>query len=263
MKDHDPYCEPGLISILFLCQHKHALTRACLEQTAKAVANYEGELEWCFLVNGLEHTESIMNVKMVTEFKAERKTIVLKDKNYGINPGLNDLFQVSRGELCMILECDWYNQDPKVDFLSIVKDIFDDQPELQILQLRDPDDQWENWGRDDPKFNPWTTRPEIIADLGITRAAYMTADRHKYMLARFPGAYTNNPIIIRKELLRRAGHMEEPVVGADPRHGETEFQERIRDMDILSGHINLPLYIHAGGTRRRQVEQLGESNEII
>src|SRR4051812_36207553 len=83
-KSGDPFCEPGLFSILVLACGRPWVTWRSLRSTAKAVARYPGEVEWIFVENGGNR----YNLRLFERFPAERKVIVRQD-NYGINEGLN------------------------------------------------------------------------------------------------------------------------------------------------------------------------------
>lgn len=262
LKDYDSHCEPGLVSILFLSCGKHKLSRVCLDTTRAAIKKYLGEVEWIFCENtllnekGNPSEDSLKNIEVYRQFKAERKKVLIQDKNYGINLALNDLIQLSRGEFVLIHEGDWFCQKVHEDFLGLAMEIFRDQPNLDILHLRDRDDRCENWGAGDPRYNPWNSTAPILNDLEISLCVCKTDGGHTYFLSRFPCAYTNNPILIRKRLLRKVGLMDEVPIGGDPRHGETQYSHRVEKINPLAGYINLPLYVHAGGSRRFNVESL-------
>jgi hypothetical protein len=232
-KDCDPFCEPGLISILFLAHGKPELTKLALESTAQAVSLYDGEVEWCFMENG----ENKENAELFFEFPAERKTIITS-QNYGIMHGFNQLWSISRGEYCLIHENDFLNNVPHVNFLKHAKDILDSRPNIGIVSLRAVGDPNENWGYGKKDYLPYSC--------GDFRER-QTKDGWDYMEADYPNIYNNNPNIMRKSLWRQCGYFNEPVVGTDPRHDETHYQERVRETKMLGAHIGRELYYHIGG----------------
>ncbi len=258
-KQHPTHCEPGLISILFLASGKHKLTSTCLESTYRATKQYKGEIEWIFLENITDQDlsyDSDRNLEYFSSFAynyLDRATTIIKNKNYGINVGWNDLWAVSRGEFVMLHENDFLNTAPHFDFLSRAIEIFED-PQIQMVQLRNPLDACENWGYGKPMYNPWSCSKEVNEKENISVLKCETKSGWTYLKSRFAGAYNNNPIIVRKAFRDQIGHMNEPMVGTDPRHDETHYQEKVYALKPWTAHINFPLYEHVGGTRRQSIE---------
>lgn len=252
LKDFDTHCEPDLISILFLSQWKPKLTRVCIDSALKSISLYPGEREHIFLVNGINHEEGWANFLYFKDLDVERKVIISNDLNYGIGVGLNNLFSISRGEFVLLLEADWYAVNQTWDFLSVSMEIFHEQPDLQILHLRDYADQFENWGLYQKDFNPWS----ILEECGKSVFKHFTSSGHPYLLSRYKYCYSNNPCIIRKSFWRSIGLFDESINNADARHGETQYQLRVHALNPLVGHIVRPLFIHGGGTRRFSIEAM-------
>jgi GT2 family glycosyltransferase len=145
----------------------------------------------------------------------------------------------------MILENDWRTKI-SADFLTAARDIFEEQPRIGLIQLRDPLDPNENHGSGKPFFNPWSCRPDVLERAKVDIWKTKTKTDHNYMVADFPNGFNNNPIIIRKDVYRECGPYPEPEMGTDPRHGESEYQERVANSDWLTAHIGLSLYSHMG-----------------
>lgn len=238
--NRDVFYEPGLISIVVLAHGRPAETRETVLGTLRNVAQFSGEVEWIFIENG--NCEE--NYQFFNELDLERKVIV-RQKNYGINEGLNQGWVLSRGEYVMILENDWQTVVDR-DFLSIVKDIFEEQPLVGMIQLRDPRDPNENHGLGKPLYNPWTCDPQKIREEGVIMSRQTTSHSHFYLIANHPNGFNNNPIVIRKDVYRECGSYPEPEVGYDPRHGETEYQQRVADTGWLTAYVGIPVYSHLG-----------------
>jgi hypothetical protein len=66
------------------------------------------------------------------------------------------------------------------------------------------------------------------------------------LIANHPNGFNNNPIIIRKDVYHECGPYPEAEVGTDPRHGETEYQERVAQTQWLTAYIGIPVYSHTG-----------------
>jgi hypothetical protein len=249
-KDHDPFCEPGLISILFIAKGRSTLTRRCLESTAAAVALYEGEVEWIFIENG----EDDENYSLFQNFECQRK-IIVRQKNYGINHALNQAWALSRGEFCLVHENDWFNNESMFNFLEIIKEIFEERSDISIIQMRAFDDPNENWGFGKPEFNPWSCRPEVLFEASVDVTECCLRSGYKYLVSNFGNGFNNNPVVIRKNKRNECGPMSEPVVGSDPRHDETHYQEKMAG--ARTAYIGKPIYYHAGGAARNYFEATG------
>jgi hypothetical protein len=240
-KEGDPFCENGLFSILVLAHGRHDITKRCLLSTLDAVSIYDGEVEWIFVENG----DCNHNFTFFQDFPVDRKVIV-KHTNYGINHGLNQAWALSRGEWCMIHENDWECRLNNFDFLKVSEDILTEQSEVGIVQLRAMYDTNENWGYGKPEYSPWTCSLEDVSRAGIKVWPMKTENNHKYWISDFPNGFNNNPCVIRKQLYRECGPYPEAEIGADPRHGETEYQNRVANTDCVTAHIGAELYFHCG-----------------
>jgi len=242
-KSHrDVFFEPGLISILFLACGRHDVTKRCLLATVDSVARSPLEVEWIFIENG----QCEQNYKLFQEINLERKVIV-RQRNYGINQGLNQAWGLSRGEFCLIHENDWEVRQ-NVDFLSIAHDIMQEQPDVGVLQLRAVYDPCENWGLGEPKYLPWSCSNEMLEKANVRLWPESTQTGHHYQISNFPNGFNNNPVIIRKSLYRECGPYPEADLGCDPRHGETEYQERVAKTGCATAHIGIELCYHCGQT---------------
>jgi len=244
-KEHDPFCEPGLVSVLFLSCGKPKLTSICLESTKKAASNYVGDIEWLFLEQG----ECEESYEIFKQFPADRKVIV-RQKNYGINNGFNQLWSLSRGEYGLVMEQDWYNNAPTFNFIGRAIDILIERTEVGIVQLRSINDPNENWGFGKPEYNPWSVpdndQYKVFSD--------KTLQNYEFLISQFPNGFNNNPCLMRKSLWRECGAFPEPKPGTDPRHGETDYQGRVAETGCATAHINKDVYYHAGGSARRLME---------
>ncbi len=239
-KTHDPFHEPGLISIIFLAFGRHSITKECLRATASSVSLYKGEVEWIFIENG----EDDDNFKLFEEFDASRK-VILRQKNYGINQALNQGWALSRGEFCFIHENDWFNSKQNINFLQSCIDIFNGNHGISIIQLRSPVDPNENWGFGKPNYSPWTCSEELLSSAGIKTWKENVGDL-KYCVSDMPNGFNNNPCIIRKSLVDKCGPMNEPIVGSDPKYEEGHYQKLVNECNIFTAHAG-DIYYHAGG----------------
>jgi glycosyltransferase involved in cell wall biosynthesis len=238
--NRDIFLEPGLFSIVVLACGRPELTKQTVLETLKNVELYSGEIELVFIENG--NCEE--NYEFFKSLNLERKVIVRQD-NAGINHGLNQGWALSRGEYVMILENDWQTY-VHADFLSVAKDIFEEQPLIGMIQLRDPRDPNENHGLGKPLYNPWTCDPSMVRDAGIIMSRQVTGSGHTYLVANHPNGFNNNPICIRKQIYRECGPYPEPIIFSDPRHGESEYQERVSKTKWLTAYIGIPVYCHMG-----------------
>lgn len=239
-KENDPFFEKGLLSILVLAHGRSDITKRCLSSTLDAVSRYDGEVEWILIENG----GCNQTFDFFQELPVDRKVIV-RHKNYGINHGLNQAWALSRGEWCMVHENDWECRSD-LNFLEIAKDILTEQSEVGIVQLRAMYDMNENWGYGKPEYSPWTCSLEQVADADINVWPVETSKGHEYLVSDLPNGFNNNPCIIRKSLYRECGVYPEAEVGCDPRHGETEYQNRVANTDYVTAHIGAEIYFHCG-----------------
>jgi len=240
-KEYDSHCEPGLISVLVLSCGRPENTVRSLESTMQSAEHYEGELEWVLLdQGGCEDTYSYF-----MSLPVDRK-VVVRQKNYGINHGLNQLWALSRGEYCMIHENDWLNAIPQFNLFAVAKDILDEKGDVGIIQLRAVWDNRENWGLGKPEYSPWSCNDDALEQARIPKWEERTNEGYRYFLSEFPNGFTNNPCIIRKTLYRECGPYPEPEIGTDPRHGETYYQKLVAETGCAIAHIGEELYYHIG-----------------
>lgn len=247
-KEHDPFCEPGLISILCLTSGKPKITATCFDATIEAAKAYAGEIEWIFLDQSDNESDRGANVMTLAHYNytLERCVVVLPNRNYGINNGLNQMFALSRGEYCMIHENDWLNIQPDLNFMQRCKDIFEQYPAVDIIQMRDPKDPCENWGYGKPEHSPWSCDQSKVSVFD----GYANGSDH-FRYTRFANGYNHNPMMIRKKLWREVAPLNEPPFGTDPRHDETHMQRKIGERVVA--HIG-SVYQHIGGSRRGSFE---------
>jgi hypothetical protein len=240
-KTYDTHCEPGLISILVLSCGRPDNTKRSIDSTLQAASLYEGELEWIFLEQGkcTETYEYFMGLDL------ERK-VVIRQVNYGINNGLNQLWSLSRGEFCMIHENDWLNSVPNFNFLATAKQILVEKNDIGIIQLRAVWDPKENWGLGKPQYSPWSCGDKALDNAKIRKWHETTKTGFKYWISDFPNGYNHNPNVMRKKLFREVGPLPEAPIGCDPRHGETQMQERIAHTGAVTAHIGEEIYYHIG-----------------
>jgi len=236
----DPFLESGLFSIVVIALGRPNVTQRSVLSTLDCIKDYEGEVEWIFVENG----KCNKTYEFFQEIDLERK-VVIRQRNYGINEALNQGWALSRGEFVMIHENDWLATRPG-DFLTRAKQIFDRHSTVGIVHLRDPLDPSENHGVHKPEYNPWSCTQEALdaADIKVWREK--TEDGHAYLISDYPNGFSNNPVIIRKQVYRECGPYPEPEVGTDPRHGETEYQERVRDLGCDTAYVGMPIYWHMG-----------------
>lgn len=240
-KQYDEFCEPGLISVLFLSCGRPDVTERSLQSTLRAANQYDGEVEWLFMEQG--NCEE--NYQLFNTLAIDRK-VVIRQPNFGINNGLNQLWALSRGEFCMVHENDWINSQPEVNFLAIAKSIFEEKGDVGIVQLRAVRDPNENWGLGKPEYSPWSCSPDQNEQAGVKLWQEETEVGHQFFIASFPNGFNNNPMLMRKKLYRECGPYPEPPVGSDPRHGETEYQARVAGSGAITAHIGMELYYHIG-----------------
>lgn len=238
--NRDVFHEKGLISIVFLACSRPEVTRRCLLSTLDAAVMYPGEIEWIFVENG----RSDDNMQFFNSLAMPRK-VVIRQNNYGINEGINQGWALSRGEFVMIHENDWEcrYQD---DFFSVAKDIMNEKQDVGVIQLRALNDPCENWGYGKPEYSPWTSTQQSLTSANIKVWKERTKKGHPYFMSVFPNGFNNNPVMIRKKLYRECGPYPEPELGTDPRHGETEYQERVAKTGCATAHIGWEIYFHCG-----------------
>lgn len=258
-KDFDPFCEPGLVSVCVLSCGRANLLRPSLASTFDGVKDYAGEIEWLFLDqsdDNVKHDEAMAIIKSHAE-NVERSVMIVPNGNYGINNGLNQLISLSRGQFFMIHEDDWVNIDFTFDFLRHAVDIMNENPDVAVVQLRDPNDPHENYGLRKPEYNPWSCNEKLLSRSDVNLWERTTKSGHRFWVSDLPNGYNNNPILIRKEFWNKVGPLKEPPFGTDPRHDETHMQCKIKDanLGLLTAHIMTPVYRHIGGTLRSNYER--------
>jgi hypothetical protein len=237
----DVFCEKGLFSILFLACGRPEITKHCLLSTVNALKDCPLEIEWIFMENG----QCEENYKLFQELQLERK-VIIRQSNFGINEALNQMWTISRGEYCCILENDWDNRLPSFDFISTAADIFQERSDVGIIQLRAVFDHNEQWGRGKAEYWPWDCSEQELERKCVTRWLEKTSSGYLYLLANHPNAWNNNPCIIRKQIYRKCGPLEEAELGFDARHGESSMQDRTSMLKFITAHINQEIYFHAG-----------------
>lgn len=239
-ENRDVFFEPGLMSIIVLAHGRPEITRKAILSTLGCTRHYEGEIEWIFIENG----GCDVTYDFFQGLNLERKVIV-RQKNYGINEGLNQGWALSRGEYCMVHENDW-EATREVNYFQYAKDIFTDFSEIGIIQLRDPLDPHENHGTGKPIYNPWSCHDHVLEHANVVVTKETTKSGHNFFKSDFPNGFNNNPVIMRKNVYRACGVYPEPEVGSDPRHGETEYQVRVAELGCSIAHIGIPVYWHQG-----------------
>lgn len=236
----DVFLEPGLFSIIVLAHGRPVSTRKAILSTLDSVRLYDGEVEWIFIENGgCDQTYDFFQ-----GLQLERK-VVVRQRNYGINEGLNQGWALSRGEYIMIHENDW-EAVRVANFLQYAKEIFDERPDIGVVQLRDPLDPHENHGSGKPFFNPFSCRQEVLDRAEVEIWKEQTQNGHTYLVSNFPYGFNNNPILMRKSVYRELGPYPEAMVGCDPRHGESHYQELYAKSDYITAHIGMGIYWHMG-----------------
>lgn len=235
------FYEPDLFSIVVLALGRHEETKKSIESTLKCLEQYKGEIEWIFVENGNDQN----NLNYFDSLDLERK-VIIKQKNYGINHGLNQGWSISRGQYVMIHENDWIATN-KIDFLSPSLSILKEDQEVGIIQLRDPFDPNENWGFRKPEYNPWSCTLKQLNHANLNIIKNKTTCQHTYYTCKFPNGFNNNPIILRKDVYLKCGPYPEPIVGSDPRHGETEYQNMVANTSYTVAFLeSSPNYRHCG-----------------
>ena len=238
--DRDVFSEKGLLSIVVLAHGRPEHTHLAVSSTISCLQDYPGEIEWVFI----ENCDSDANMKFFRGLDLERKVIVCQS-NYGINEALNQGWKLSRGEYVMIHENDW-QAICNIDFVTPAKQIFEQEIDVGVIQLRDPHDPNENFGRGKPEYNPWSCTVEQVMEAGFHIYESQTSDGHSYFVSNHPNGFNNNPVIIRKSLYHACGSYPEALMGCDPRHGETEYQARVAYKGYETAYIGVPIYQHMG-----------------
>jgi len=238
---NDVFLESGLFSIIVLAHGRPEITRQCVLSSLECLEFSQEQVEWIFVENGGNKA----NADFFDDLCLHRK-VVVRQRNYGINEGINQGWALSRGEFAMIHENDWLNIGRKIDFLAIAKEIFDSKESVGIIQLRDPFDPNENFGFGKPEYNPWSCQPDVLERYKIKVWRETTLKGHTYLLSEYANGFNNNPIIMRKSIYRECGPYPEAEIGCDPRHGETEYQGRVAKTGCAIAYIGIPLYRHMG-----------------
>lgn len=237
----DVFCEKGLFSILFLACGRSEITRRCLLSTVDAVSRSSQEVEWIFLENGKDED----NYKLFQELDLERK-VIIRQNNFGINEAINQMWAISRGEFCFVHENDWENRCPTFDFIGHAKDIFNENSDLGIIQLRAIFDNSENWGLGKSLYNPWSCDMSENKKNHVKIYGAVTNNSLPYLIGNGFYGFNNNPVIIRKSLYRECGPYPEAEMGADGRHGETLYQEEVLKTGCSIAQIGKEIYYHSG-----------------
>jgi glycosyltransferase involved in cell wall biosynthesis len=246
-ENRDVFCEKGLFSIVVLACGRPDITRQTILDTLGNTKLYGGDIEWIFIENG----GCEANYEFFKSLPLERK-VILRQENFGINQGLNQGWALSRGEYVMILENDW-GTNAEHNFLATARGIFQEWPEVDMIQLRDPRDPNENHGLGKPLYNPITCDQEECWKVGVDIQRQKISTGHTFIIAGPYYSLNNNPIIIRKSLYREHGPYPEALVGCDPRHGETLLQEEVYQSKSMAAYIGVPLYRHIGRVQTKGV----------
>ncbi len=240
------YYEPGLISILILSQGKHQIFKKCFQTTVDSLKDYKGDLEYIFLEQAwdTDPESAYRNVQFFKEATAhiDRTLVVLPNRNGGINYGINQLWQLARGEYIVFLESDWICTHSNEQWLVYAKAILDEYYDLGIVQLRAINDPNENWGVGKPEFSPWS-----CPDKPGVKEGLITVDGNLfsfYMTCNIIYGINNNPALWRKKMRNELGPMSEPELWSNLCHGETEYQEKFMKTKWNTAHIKIPIYYH-------------------
>lgn len=237
----DVFCEKDLFSILFLACGRPEVTKRCLLSTIDAVDRTKQPVEWIFMENG----QCEENYLLFQDLPLERK-VVIRQKNFGISEALNQMWAISRGEYCCVLENDWENRLPSFDFIGHSAEIFNHNKDIGIIQLRAVFDNNEQWGRGKAEYWPWDCFEDELKTKKVRLWLESTSGGYIYQMANHPNAWNNNPSIIRKQIYRECGPLEEAEVGTDARHGETNMQLRTAKLGFVTAHISKEIYYHCG-----------------
>jgi len=226
----DIYCEPNLLTVMFLSCGRPNITKYCVKTFIDSIYGFKSlDIEYIFLEQGWDQNygDSEENLTFFQSLELDRKIILINDKNYGINCGINNIRRLSRGEYILFLENDWvccgFNGwlDNAVNFLKEEKDV-------GILQLRALDDYHGNSGLGKPDYNPFSCMSNIM---------FKDYDGYRYMLSKFKYPNNNNPAIWRKKIYNILGSMPEPELWSDLRHGETEYEKRWEDYGLMDSYF--------------------------
>ncbi len=244
-ENDDVFLEPGLFSIVVLAHGRPINTRKAILSTLDSVRMYDGEVEWIFIENG----GSEATYEFFQGLNLERKVIV-RQKNYGINEGLNQGWALSRGEYVFIHENDW-EAVRQANFLRYAKEIFEEKPDVGIIQLRDPLDPHENHGSGKPFYNPCSCRSEVLERAKTKSWNEHTKSGHNYIIFDIPAGFNDNPILIRKIIYRECGPYPLAECGLDPRLVESVYQERVANLGFATAYVGMGMYWHMGRVQTR------------
>lgn len=240
------YSESGLISVLILSCGNHKVFKNSFSTTINSLKNYHGDLEYLLLEQGWDKDPrgAYDNVKFFNEITSDidRSLVILPNRNGGINYGINQLWQLARGEYILFLENDWLCGHSNERWLELAKNIMDNHNDIGILQVRAIGDPNENWGLGKPEFSPWSCngRPDVQE----RKAVFDGLDVIFYVAQKRIYGINNNPALWRKKMRDELGPMLEPELWSDLCHGETEYQERFIKTKWNAAHIHIPIYYH-------------------
>jgi hypothetical protein len=240
----DPYCEPGLISVMFLGCGRHDVTKFCLEKLMTSLLrSYDGPLEWIFLEQGwdINSEESAKNLLLFKKVSVDldRSVIIVPNKNYGINVAINQMNQIARGQYSLLMENDWVCHQITSQWLTDSKMILDEWDNVGVVQLRAIHDPNDNHGKGKVMYNPFS-----VESCSYVKKKSMSSGV-EFLLAthRFAGI-NNNPSLIRKAVHRELGPMREPELWSDLRHGETDREEKYMKTQWLTAHLIYNVFFH-------------------
>jgi len=240
------YYEPGLISILILSCGKHNIFKTCLSTTLNSLKDYDGDLEYILLEQAFDINpeDAKKNIEYFNKMTSDidRTLVIMPSRNGGINYGINQLWQLSRGEYILFLENDWFCNCRDEKWLLLAKTILDDHQDIGILQLRAIDDPNENWGFRKPEYSPWSCEGQ--PDIQKRTAIFNNNHIMFYVAKKRIYGVNNNPALWRKDMRNELGCMSEPELWSDLRYGETAYQEKFMVDQWEVAHIRVPVYYH-------------------
>jgi len=239
----DPYCEPGLISIMFLGCGRHNVTRISLDKLLLSLRKYDGPTEWVFLEQGwdIDNDGATKNLTLFKNISSllDRSIILCPNRNYGINVAINQMNSVARGQYSLLIENDWMCHQTTSKWLYDSKQILDEYLNIGVVQLRAINDPNDNYGVGKVMFNPFSIPMcEHVAELVVSCGTKFLLANHKF------AGINNNPSLIRKEVHLELGFMREPELWSDLRHGETDREKKYMQTNWKTAHLIDDVFFH-------------------